>query len=155
MASLNKVMIIGNLTKDPEVSYTPRGAAVATLGIAINRSYTTESGERREDTTFVDVELWNKLAELAQQFLRKGQSVYIEGRLKLDSWEDKQTGQKRHRLRIAGESMQFLTPKNAGRQPGSDENEYEPRQAPPARPARPARTAPDPDLDAQSDDIPF
>jgi single-strand DNA-binding protein len=151
MASLNKVMIIGNLTKDPEISYTPRGAAVATLGIAINRSYTTESGERKEDTTFVDVELWNKLAELAGEYLRKGQSVYIEGRLKLDSWEDKQTGQKRHKLRVAGDSMQFLTPK------GSRTNE-DAEDAPPSRPARsarPARTAPDPDLDVQGDDIPF
>lgn len=150
MASLNKVMIIGNLTKDPELTYTPRGAAVATIGLAINRSYTTESGERKEETTFVDVELWNKLAELAGEYLRKGNSVFIEGRLKLDSWEDKQTGQKRHRLRIAGESMQFLTPKNAGQQ-GSEDSRPTPRPA-----TRPHRQAPDPDLDAQGEDeIPF
>jgi single-strand DNA-binding protein len=150
MASLNKVMIIGNLTKDPELTYTPRGAAVATIGLAINRSYTTESGERKEDTTFVDVELWNKLAELAGEYLRKGSSVFIEGRLKLDSWEDKQTGQKRHRLRIAGESMQFLTPKNASQQVNEEAR-------PAARPGvRPQRQAPDPDLDAQGEDeIPF
>lgn len=153
MASLNKVMIIGNLTREPEISYTPRGAAVATLGIAINRTYTTESGEKRDDTTFVDVELWNKLAELAGEYLHKGNSVFIEGRLKLDSWDDKATGQKRYKLRVAGESMQFLTPKGSG---GQQRQEHD--DAPPQRSARPARQQRpvDPDLDTQdADDIPF
>lgn len=108
MASVNKVMLIGNLTRDPEVRYTPKGSAVADLGLAINRYFTLENGEKREETTFVDVVLWGRQAELAQQYLSKGRPVFIEGRLQLDSWEDKTTGQKRSKLRVVGEVMQFL-----------------------------------------------
>lgn len=109
MASLNKVMLIGNLTRDPEVRYTPKGSAVCDLGLAMNRKYTLENGDRAEETIFVDVVLWSKLAELAGKYLHKGRPVFIEGRLQLDSWEDKQTGQKRTRMRVVGESMQFLS----------------------------------------------
>lgn len=108
MASLNRVMLIGNLTRDPEVRYTPKGSAVADLAIAVNRSYTADSGEKREEVTYVDIVLWAKLAELAGQYLKKGRPVFIEGRLQMDQWEDKQTGQKRSRLRVVGENMQFL-----------------------------------------------
>jgi single-strand DNA-binding protein len=108
MASLNRVMLIGNLTRDPEVRYTPKGSAVADLAIAVNRNYTAESGEKREEVTYVDIVLWAKLAELAGQYLKKGRPVFIEGRLQMDQWEDKQTGQKRSRLRVVGENMQFL-----------------------------------------------
>lgn len=115
MASVNKVMLIGNLTRDPEVRYTPKGSAVADIGLAINRYFTMENGEKREETTFVDVVLWGRQAELAQQYLSKGRPVYIEGRLQLDSWEDKNTGQKRSKLRVVGENMQFLgSPKDGG-----------------------------------------
>ena len=95
MANLNKVMLIGNLTRDPEIKYTPKGSAIAELGLAINRYYTTESGEKKEETTFVDVTLWGRQAEIAKEYLTKGKPVYIEGRLQLDTWDDKQTGQKR------------------------------------------------------------
>lgn len=108
MASLNKVMLIGNLTRDPEIRYTPKGSAVADLGLAVNRVYTTENNERREEVTYIDVVLWSRLAELAGQYLSKGRSVFIEGRLQMDTWEDKQTGQKRSKIRVVGESMQFL-----------------------------------------------
>ena len=108
MASLNKVMLIGNLTRDPEVRYTPKGTAVSDLGLAVNRVYSSEGGEKREETTFVDVVLWARMAELAGQYLKKGRSVFIEGRLQMDSWEDKATGQKRSKLRVVGENMQFL-----------------------------------------------
>ena len=115
MASVNKVMLIGNLTRDPEVRYTPKGSAVADIGLAINRYFTLENGEKREETTFVDVVLWGRQAELAQQYLSKGRPVFIEGRLQLDSWEDKNTGQKRSKLRVVGENMQFLgSPKDGG-----------------------------------------
>src|SRR5207302_10952188 len=108
MANLNKVMLIGNLTRDPEIRYTPKGTAIAEFGLAVNRNYTTESGEKREEVTFVDIELWSRQAEVADEYLKKGRPVFIEGRLKLDTWEDKQTGQKKSKLRVVGEGMQFL-----------------------------------------------
>ncbi|MBB5034177.1 single-stranded DNA-binding protein [Prosthecobacter vanneervenii] len=108
MASYNKVMLIGNLTRDPEVRYTPKGSAVCDIGLAVNRVYTSDSGEKVEEVTFVDVVLWSKMAELAGKYLHKGRPVFIEGRLQMDSWEDKQTGQKRTRMRVVGEQMQFL-----------------------------------------------
>jgi single-strand DNA-binding protein len=114
MASYNKVMLMGNLTRDPEVRYTPKGSAVADLAIAVNRVYTADNGEKREEVTYVDVVLWARLAELAGQYLSKGRPVFIEGRLQMDSWEDKQTGQKRSRLRVVGEVMQFLDGKRDG-----------------------------------------
>jgi len=113
MANLNKVMLIGNLTRDPEVRYTPKGTAVADIGLAINRYFQNDNGERQEETTFVDVTLWGKQAELAQQYLGKGRPVYIEGRLQLDSWQDKD-GQKRNKLKIVCENMQFLGSRDGG-----------------------------------------
>ena len=107
MANLNKVMLIGNLTRDIELKYTPKGSAIAELGLAINRKYKTESGEFKEETTFVDVTLWGRQAEIAKEYLSKGKPVYIEGRLQLDTWDDKQTGQKRSKLRVTGEAMQL------------------------------------------------
>jgi single-strand DNA-binding protein len=130
MANLNKVMLIGNLTRDPEVRYTPKGTAVADLGLAINRYYQGDNGERQEETTFVDVTLWGKQAELAQQYLGKGRPVYIEGRLQMDTWEDKQSGQKRSKIKIVCENMQFLGSRDGGgagggggRSGGGDEEE--------------------------------
>jgi single-strand DNA-binding protein len=114
MASVNKVILIGNLTRDPEVRYTPKGNAVAELALATNRYFTQENGEKREETTFIDVTLWGRQAELAQQYLQKGRPVYIEGRLQLDSWEDKQSGQKRSKLKVVGEVMQFLGGREGG-----------------------------------------
>ncbi len=117
MASYNKVMLIGNLTRDPEVRYTPKGSAVCDIGLAVNRVYTSDSGEKVEEVTFVDVVLWSKMAELAGKYLHKGRPVFIEGRLQMDSWEDKQTGQKRTRLRVVGEQMQFLGSPQGGDRP--------------------------------------
>lgn len=115
-------MLIGNLTRDPEVRYTPKGSAVADLAIAVNRTYTAESGEKREEVTYVDIVLWAKLAELAGQYLHKGRAIFIEGRLQMDQWEDKATGQKRSRLRVIGEVMQFLDSKrDGGSNTGGDE----------------------------------
>ena len=122
MASLNKVMLIGNLTRDPEIRYTPKGTAVAELGLAVNRRYTADNGEKREEVTFVDVTLWGRTAELAGEYLRKGRPVYIEGRLQLDTWDDKQTGQKRSKLRIVGEEMQFLGGRDEGGGGGGGES---------------------------------
>jgi single-strand DNA-binding protein len=127
MANLNKVMIIGNVTRDPEVKYTPKGSAVTDLGIAVNRTYKVGE-ERKEEVTYIDVTLWGRLAEIAGEYCRKGKPVYIEGRLQLDSWEDKATGQKRSKLRVVGEEMQLLGPKMGGSSSGGDE-EYSERPA--------------------------
>ena len=87
MASFNKVILLGNLTRDPEVRYTPKGSAVCDLGLAVNRQYTLDSGEKREEVTYVDVVLWSRLAEIAGEYLKKGRPVFIEGRLQMDSAE--------------------------------------------------------------------
>jgi single-strand DNA-binding protein len=151
MASFNKVILLGNLTRDPEVRYTPKGSAVCDLGIAVNRVYTTEGGERREEVTFVDVVLWARLAEIAGEYLRKGRPVFIEGRLQMDSWDDKQTGQKRTKLRVVGESMQLLGGRPAGATGETDEDRVATsagsKTAAPPKSAKP--TAPD------DDEIPF
>ena len=108
MASANKVILMGNLTRDPEVRYTPKGSAVADIGLAINRYYTTDGGERREETTFVDITLWGRTAEIAGQYCKKGRPLYVEGRLQMDSWDDKQTGQKRSKLKVVADNIQLL-----------------------------------------------
>jgi single-strand DNA-binding protein len=148
MASFNKVILLGNLTRDPEVRYTPKGSAVCDLGIAVNRSYTLDSGEKREEVTFVDVVLWARLAEIAGEYLKKGRPVFIEGRLQLDTWDDKQSGQKRSKLRVIGETMQLL----GGRPPGTGGGGSEGGEA------RPAKTTPPPKAGAAApddDEIPF
>lgn len=108
MANLNKVFLMGNLTADPELRYTPKGTAVTDIRLAINRYYAGDSGERQEETTFVDVTLWNRQAEVAGSYLSKGRGVFVEGRLQLDSWEDKASGQKRTKLRVIGENIQLF-----------------------------------------------
>lgn len=108
MAALNKVLVMGNLTRDPETKHTPKGTAVTQLSLAINRKYTTEGGEQRDEVTYVDVEAWGRLAENCAEHLSKGKPVFVEGRLKLDTWEDKQTGEKRSRMRVVADTVQFL-----------------------------------------------
>lgn len=154
MASLNKVMLIGNVTRDPEVKFTPKGSAVADVGLAINRTYTNQAGEKVEETTFVDVELWGRLAEIAGEYAKKGRPIFIEGRLRIDSWEDKQSGQKRSRLKVVGESLQLLGSRSGG---GGDyeggesgpSKSYRPAPGRSEPPSRPAPQEPD------DDDIPF
>lgn len=116
MASYNRVILIGNLTRDPEVKYLASGTAVAEIGLAVNRQFTDKnSNERKEEVTFVDVTLWGREAELAGEYLAKGRPVMIEGRLQMDSWDDKATGQKRSKLKVVGERMQFLgSPQGGG-----------------------------------------
>ncbi|MGN0811521.1 MAG: single-stranded DNA-binding protein [Akkermansia muciniphila] len=119
MASLNKVMIIGNLTADPEVRSTPRGNNLTEFRVAVTR-YTTgaNEGERREETAFLDVTCWGRQAEVAAQYLAKGRPVFVEGRLQQDTWEDKQTGQRRSKIRIIAENIQFLNGRADGAQGG-------------------------------------
>ena len=140
MASLNKVMLIGNVTRDPEMKYTPKGSAVADLGLAINRSYTNQSGEKVEEVTYVDVELWGRLAEIAGEYAKKGRPIFIEGRLRIDSWEDKQSGQKRNRLKVVGEGLQLLGSRPGG-QGGGVGADFE-GEAPASKSSRPAPARP-------------
>jgi single-strand DNA-binding protein len=148
MASFNKVILLGNLTRDPEVRYTPKGTAVTDLGLAVNRSYTAENGEKREEVTFVDVTFWGRTAEVAGEYLKKGRPVFVEGRLQLDSWDDKQSGQKRTKLKVIGENMQMLGAPRGGGSGGGDE-EGGSRPSRPAPPPKAAPSAPD------DDEIPF
>lgn len=151
MASFNKVLLLGNLTRDPEVRYTPKGSAVCDLGIAVNRVYTTDSGEKREEATFVDVTLWGRTAEVAGEYLKKGRPVFIEGRLQLDSWDDKQTGQKRSKLKVIGETMQLLSGGRPGGGGGAPAEAGE-EGAPPKKSSPPPKSgAAEPD----GDEIPF
>jgi len=108
MASLNKVFLAGNLTRDPELRYTPGGTAVAQFGMAVNRKFKNREGKMQEEATFVDIEVWGRQAETTSEYLSKGSPALIEGRLKLDTWESKQTGEKRSKLRVVGERVQFL-----------------------------------------------
>ena len=107
MASLNKVLLIGNLVRAPELRYTPTGTAVADLRVAVNRSYTTQSGERRDETCFLTVVVWGKQAESCREYLDKGSPILIEGRLQTRDWESKE-GQKRTVTEVVAERVQFL-----------------------------------------------
>ena len=162
MASYNKVLLMGNLTRDPEVRYTPKGTAIAAIGLAVNRRWTTESGEQKEEVTFVDVEVWGRQAETVGQYLSKGKPIFVEGRLKLDSWEDKESGQKKSKMKVVCERFQFLgSPGARGEfkdQAPSDEAPARPaRSAQSGRPATPARDAgeSEPTAPSEDDNIPF
>ena len=161
MANLNKVMLIGNLTRDPELRHTPKGTAVAELGLAINRVWMDEQRGKQEETTFVDVTLWGRQAELAQQYLAKGRPVYIEGRLNLDTWDDKATGQKRSKLKVIGENLQFLSSGQGGSGGGGGSSQgggySQPSSSAPQQrsgPPQGASAAPVDDFQ-EDDDIPF
>jgi single-strand DNA-binding protein len=160
MASLNKVLLIGNLTRDPEVRYTPKGTAVCDMAIAVNRKWHDESGDH-EEVTYLDITVWGKQAESCGQYLARGRPVFIEGRLQMEVWEDKTTGQKRSKIKVVADQVQFLGSPNRD---GGQQQAQAPRQQSGAAPAR--RTAVDAADDAMkrepiqegatgSDDIPF
>lgn len=157
MASFNKVILVGNLTRDPELRYTPKGLAIGKIGLAVNRTWRNEAGEQKEEVTFVDVDSFGKQAELIGQYMRKGSPILIEGRLRLDQWDDKQTGQKRSKLGVVVENFQFL---GGGQRPDGSAPGAAASAPRPARPAAsPAPTAPaegDSDMPPQDgDDVPF
>jgi single-strand DNA-binding protein len=108
MPSFNQVTLMGNLTRDPELRYTPQGIAVCDLALAVNRKFTKKDGEKVDEVAYVDVTCWNKLAEIAAEFLLKGRPLLVSGRLAQDRWEDEGTGQKRSKLRVVADSLQFL-----------------------------------------------
>lgn len=115
MASFNKVILVGNVTRDPEVRFTPGGTAVTDVGLAVNRFWMDKStNERKEETTFIDVTLWGRTAEVAGEYLAKGRPCLIEGRLQLDQWDDKETGQKRSKLKVVGDTLQLLGGRDSG-----------------------------------------
>lgn len=151
MASLNKVILIGNLTRDPEVRYTPKGAVVCDTSIAVNRKWKDEAGKLNEEVTFVEIVIWGKTAEHVGQYLKKGSSACFEGRLQQESWEDKTTGQKRSKIKVVAEQVQFLSSPN--REGGQQERGYGTRPAPAQQPAR--QTAADAMDAMDGDDIPF
>jgi len=145
MAYLNKVFLIGNLTRDPELRTTPKGTAICQFGIAVNRQFKDDTGATRDETTFVDIEAWGKQGELVAKYLNRGSLAMVEGRLKLDQWEDKTSGQKRSKLKVVLDNVQFLTSRagsggGAGGPPAGDGegSSPAPRGArPPAAPAGP------------------
>lgn len=130
MASFNNVVLVGNLVRDPELRYVANGAPVCTFRIAASRRFTKSDGQKAEDTTFVDVDTWRRLAEICNQFLKKGRQVLIMGSLRLDEWTDAKTNQKRSKLKIIARDVQFLWAKEAGGAlgaavPGPEEEELE------------------------------
>jgi len=157
MANLNKVMLIGNLTRDPELRVTPKGTAICTFSLAVNRKFKDESGGEREEVTYVDIEAWGKSGENISKYCTKGRPLFVEGRLRLDQWEDKNTKEKRSRMKVVCENFQFLGSGRAeGGAPGGGEGGDQPRYAAPAprnsgapKPAAPAQQE---NLD---EDVPF
>lgn len=166
-------MLMGNLTRDVELRYTPKQTAVADIGLACNRVRYSEDGQKIEEVTFVDVTLWGKTAELANQYLGKGKPVFIEGRLQMDSWQDASTGKQRTKLKVVGESMQFIgapggsgggqrPPQQGGAPAPQSQQPQQYQQAPqqqapqqqPPQGGSPASSMPD-FVDDSSDDIPF
>ncbi|MDD5141188.1 MAG: single-stranded DNA-binding protein [Verrucomicrobiales bacterium] len=153
MASFNKVIIAGNLTRDPELRYTPKGTAVARITLAVNRTWKSESGESKEEVSFVDVDVWGRQAEVIGQYMKKGRPLLVEGRLKQDSWEDKNTKQKQTKLKVVLESFSFIDSNRGG------EGEGAPAAPRAPRPAAAASSAPAPESgDSEpphDDDVPF
>jgi single-strand DNA-binding protein len=153
MASFNKVILAGNLTRDPELRYTPKGTAIAKIGLAVNRTWTGEDGQKKEEVNFIDVEAWGRQGEVIAQYMKKGRPLLIEGRLKLDTWEDKNTKQKVSRLKVVMESFSFID-SNRGEAAGSSSAPARPAVAAPAAPA-PAGEPLEGDGPPESDDVPF
>lgn len=165
MASVNKVILVGNLGRDPEVRYTPDGSAICNISIATTSQWKDRNtGERREDTEWHRVVFYNRLAEIAGEYLRKGRSVYIEGRLKTRKWQDKDTGQDRYATEVVADQMQMLGGRDNDdgdhqqSRGGTSRQQPPARQAPPARNAATAQRPPAPPANSladMDDDIPF
>lgn len=153
-ASLNKVLLMGNLTRDPEVKYTPKGTAVCDLGIAINDSFKAQDGTIKETVTYVDVEVWGRTAENCKQYLTKGRPVFVEGQLRLDQWETPQ-GEKKSRMKVRADRVQFLGGGGPTRSGGGEQRSSAPSETGRTS-ARPASTVSEdrPPL-PDEDDIPF
>jgi len=152
MASFNKVILAGNLTRDPELRYTPKGSAVTNFSLAVNRTWKTESGESKEEVSFIEVEAWGRQGEVIAQYMRKGRPLLVEGRLKQDSWEDKDTHKKQSKLKVVLEGFSFIDSKGPDGGAGGGEA---PRRNAPA-PAKPPEAGEGGDAAAaEEDDVPF
>lgn len=151
MANFNKVILAGNLTRDPELRYTSKGTAIARITLAVNRNWKSETGEMREETTFVDIDAFARQAETIGQYLKKGRPLLVEGRLRYDTWEDKQSGQKRSKLGVVLEGFQFL---DSGGNRGDGGGEP-PRSRPPAQESQSQADTADADAPPPDDDVPF
>lgn len=150
MPSLNKVMLIGNITRDPEVKHTPKGTAIAKVGLALNRVFTPTGGEKREEVTYVDVEFWGRQAEIIGEYGKRGRPIFVEGRLAVDTWDDKESGQKRTKMKVVGEMLQLLGSREGGGGGESADAGSRPSGGrPPARQSAPSSS------DSEGDDIPF
>jgi single-strand DNA-binding protein len=152
--NLNQVQLGGNITRDPELKYTPKGTAVAEFGLAVNRKYKSDSGEAREEVTFLDVTAWGGTAEAIVKYHKKGDPIYIAGRLQLDTWEDKETNKKRSKIKVIAETFQFIKPFDGASKRGSqgpdDQNERPQQRGAPPRQKQPEH---DPDLDVPEEDF--
>jgi single-strand DNA-binding protein len=158
MANFNKVYLIGNLTRDPELRVTPKGTAICQFGLAVNRQFKDESGALRDDTTFVDIEAWGKQGETISKFCTKGKPLFVEGRLKFDSWEDKASGQKRSKLKVVLEGFQFLgSGPREGQGGGGVANEFDQTSPSPEKFSPPPRGATSKPAPAENldEDVPF
>ncbi|PAW67884.1 MAG: single-stranded DNA-binding protein [Opitutia bacterium Tous-C1TDCM] len=159
MPSLNKVLLMGNLTRDPELRVTPKGTSICQFALAINRQFKMESGESREEVIFVDVEAWGKQGETIAKYVTKGRPLYVEGRLKLDQWEDKNTKEKRSRMKVVLEQFQFLGDSRGGPGGGAPapSGEFDQTGSAPERHSPPPRSsAPKPAASENLDeDVPF
>lgn len=147
MANLNKVMLMGNLTRDPELRYLQSGTALCDFGMAVNRKYRTSGGEQREEVLFIDITAFGRQAEVVSEFLQKGRQVFIEGRLKLDQWTS-QEGQKRSKISVVMEGFQFLDSRGGGRADGGTPPQQQGDRRPPPKRA-------EDDFDTADDGIPF
>ena len=154
MASFNKVILAGNLTRDPELRYTPKGTAVARIGLAVNRQWKSESGEQKEEVTFIDIDAWGRQAEVIAQYMKKGREILIEGRLKLDSWEDKNTKQKQYKLKVVLETFSFIGGPREGGSGGGGSRPMASSSSAPAPASAPEPAEPDMPP-SEPDDVPF
>jgi len=162
MAYLNKVFLIGNLTRDPELRVTPKGTAICQFSLAVNRQFKDESGQTRDETAFIDIEAWGKQGELVSKYLTKGSPAMVEGRLKLDQWEDKTSGQKRSKLKVVLENVQFLSSRGGagggapgGAEEGIDQTAPMERSVPPPRGGGSRNTTPPAPQENIDEDVPF
>ncbi|MCE9613714.1 MAG: single-stranded DNA-binding protein [Lentisphaerae bacterium] len=157
MASLNKVFLMGNLTKDPEVRYIPSGKAVCEMGLAVNESYRGKDGNPVEQTIFVDVVVWERQAETCGEYLRKGSPVMVEGRLQLDKWKTKE-GENRSKLRVRADRVQFLSSPRSGaayKDSDGEQGGAEPAAEAPAGPGPGSGPGPEPAGAGDDDNLPF
>ncbi len=156
MASYNKVILVGNLTRDPELRHIPSGTAVTDLGLAVNRTWTDRNtNQRNEETTFVDVTCWGRTAEIACEYLRKGRPVLVEGRLQMDEWNDRETGAKRTKLKVVCDNMQMLGSRNEGNSGGGGGGGGGASYQPPPQSDGPQQPASNPVVNPPDDEVPF